>query len=215
MTMSIDWEALDVVEQGAIGKRIALGTTLSERYVGGEGDNPEAFIIGEAPGADEDVKGRPFIGRAGIVLRQLMELANLYSEHRSLETGAPNCWLTNVVKFRPLPRNRTPVWEEIQAFRPLLKQEWVAVGKPRLIIPVGGVALSAVLGHQRTSILRAAGKCHWYRAHYGHADTLRFTELAVWPMVHPSFALRQKQDRLKELLEQDWERLGEWRHRQK
>lgn len=205
----IDWEALDKVQvQHMEWRKLQAETALSCNYVGGDGDNPEAFIIGEAPGADEDVKGRPFVGRAGGVLRQLMELADLYSEHRSLETGAPNCWLTNVVKFRPLPRNRTPTWEEIQGVRHLLKREWIAVGKPQLVIAVGKVALSAILGHARTSILRAAGKPHLYPSRL----LGRNAPMYIWPMVHPSFALRQNSDRLKELLEEDWERLGAWRN---
>lgn len=197
----IDWAALDAIEVGNRGWRSAF-PELSTTYVPGEGDNPEAFIIGEAPGAQEEIHQRPFVGSAGIVLRQLMEIADLYSEHRSLETGAPNCWLTNVVKFRP-PKNRNPTPSEVKAARPWLMKEWEAVGSPKLIIPVGGIALKAVTGRQHISILRAAGKNHDYLSAYTGQI------LHIWPMVHPSFGLRNPA--VQPLLEKDWEALGAWR----
>lgn len=197
----IDWDALDVLRKremcsGGFG---SLGT----RYVPGEGDNPQAFIIGEAPGAQEEIKGRPFVGPAGAVLRQLMMLAGLHTEAFPNFPDA-NCWLTNVVKFRP-PGNRNPTEAEIKAARPYLREEWIAVGRPRLIIPVGGIALRAITGKQ-ISILRAAGKCHWYAGEYTGKGG---PNLAIWPMVHPSFGLRNPG--VQPLLEEDWERLGKWR----
>lgn len=204
--------ALDEVEEGYQHTR-DLFPRLSTRYVPGEGtyDKPEAFIIGEAPGAQEDIAKRPFIGPAGQVLRQLMELAalrtvDLYEDGRdSAPTAGANCWLTNVVKFRPAG-NATPTPVEIGAFRRFLQEEWHAVGEPNLIVPVGGVALRAVTG-KPISILRAAGKCHKYMSAYTGKP------LYIWPMVHPSFVMRQKgNDQLQELIEKDWERLGEWRN---
>jgi len=202
----IDYDALE--EMALEQQYMAAFSGLSKTYVPGEGDNPTAFIIGEAPGADEDVRRRPFVGPAGQVLRQLMVLADLWASSVQDSTGvnrypgAPNCWLTNVVKFRP-PKNRKPTDSEIKASREYLIREWVAVGSPKLIIPVGGIALRAVTG-KPISILRAAGKCHKYlSAHTGKT-------LYIWPMVHPSYAMRLQNEQLNELLEQDWERLGNW-----
>lgn len=190
--------------------RVNLFPSLGHKYISGEGDNPEAFIIGEAPGATEAIQGRPFVGQAGQVLRDLMDLADLWatpqwsdgSDAHPDTTGMvePNCWLTNVIKFHP-PRNRNPTEAEIKAFRPLLMDEWLAVGSPKLIIPVGGIALRAVTGRP-ISILRAAGKCHRYKSRFG-------IEMYIWPMVHPSFGIRTPP--VQPLLEQDWEKLGEWR----
>lgn len=212
----IDWERLGDIEDGNHGWRTTLShpgkgevtAYLSHVYVAGEGDNPEAFIIGEAPGATEEAKRRPFVGVAGVAMRDLMALAGLYATDTITLAGGeswpvkPNCWLTNVVKFRP-PRNRKPTSLEIKAARPFLRQEWEAVGKPALIIPVGGTALEAVLGKPQ-SILRAAGKCH-------KATSREGKELFIWPMVHPSFALRTPA--VQPLLEADWERLAEWREK--
>lgn len=207
----IDGDALLGIEYGNQLWREKLSTKgkstlqLSPVYVAGEGGNPEAFIVGEAPGAHEEMEQRPFVGPAGVVMRDLMAIADLRAGRPWVfKEGPLNCWLTNVVKFRPTlagRRNRTPTPVEIQAARWWLRKEWVAVGKPQLIIPVGGVALEAITG-KKTSILRAAGKCHKARSRCG-------LELFVWPMVHPSFGLRTPA--VQPLLEQDWERLAAWR----
>jgi uracil-DNA glycosylase family 4 len=194
--MTIDWEALVEVQDGSHGWRSAF-PELSNVYVPGEGDNPLVMIIGEAPGAQEEIKRRPFVGAAGNVLRQLMGIAGLYSV--TWPEAPANCWLTNVVKFRP-PRNRKPTPMEIQAARPWLKREWAAIGKPRLLIAVGSTALEALTG-KRYSILKVAGKPQCWPTTQGNS-------IWIWPMVHPSFGLRNKQ--VQPLLEQDWLRLSSW-----
>lgn len=201
-------------------RRQHRAANLSHVYVGGEGerDSPIAILIGEAPGAHEETQKRPFVGSAGIVLRELMGMTGLYP--LAWKTGAvgpeyqaptidpaggyaPNCWLTNVVKFRP-PRNRTPVPQEIMSVRMLLRQEWHAVNCPQVIIPVGGVALHAIYG-RRISILATAGKCHKQ-----NSVTVPELKLFIWPMVHPSYGLRSGNTHIQELLERDWQKLGEW-----
>lgn len=197
----IDYDALE--EMALEQQYMTAFNGLSKTFVPGEGDNPTAFIIGEAPGAHEDVARRPFVGPAGQVLRELMGIANLFSTpSRCGPPYGPNCWLTNVVKFRP-PKNRKPTDAEIKASRPYLMREWKAVGSPSLVIPIGGIALMAVTG-KPTSILRAAGKHHKYLS----ASTGK--TLHIWPMVHPSYVMRLKNTQLEELIEQDWERLGAW-----
>lgn len=203
----IDWDALAEVEDGNHGWRAALQDTtdgvkgmsnLSPVYVPGEGGNPEAFIFGEAPGAQEETHRRPFVGPAGVAMRDLMLIAGFHADV-ALD-AEPNCWLTNTVKFRP-PRNRTPTPDEIVAARPWLVNEWYAVGAPIVIIPVGAVALQALTG-KKQSILLAAGKLHKYRSRDG-------VDLCVWPMVHPSFGLRGGES-VQALLEADWDKLADW-----
>lgn len=196
----IDQDQLGELRDWCFGWRATLNSDLSDTYVPGEGDNPIAMIIGEAPGAQEEVKHRPFVGRAGIVLRDLMAIAGLFAQPRG-GTMEPNCWLTNVVKFRP-PRNRTPTNNEIDVFRHSLNMEWRAIGKPSLIIPVGGVALQAVLG-KKASIIRHCG--HRFGRHGSKG-----TYVTVWPMMHPSWVLRTNSKRVEALVEMDWERLGRW-----
>ena len=169
--------------------------------VPGEGQNPcGVMVIGEAPGAHEVMQLRPFVGASGKVLRQLMSTAGLHSTYGAHQighplAGNPNCWLTNTVKYRP-PRNRTPTPSEVALSRPYLLQEWRLLGRPRLTVAVGAVALSAIYGRQ-VSIGKLAG----------HPQKLR--KSIVWPMFHPAYGLRGS-DKLRELIEQHWEELGSW-----
>lgn len=191
-THKIDWHALDVIERIALRRRI-IHPELSDVYVPGEGGNPIAFIIGEAPGAQELAKKRPFVGPSGQVLRQLMLIAGLVDE-----PFQRNCWVTNTVKFRP-PMNRTPHWHEIKTFRDLLRAEWKAVGQPKIIIPVGAVALTAVFGlNHGMSILKVAGSV------LHDADSTMY----YWPMIHPSFGIRYPE--VRKQMETHWQELGEW-----
>lgn len=178
-----------------------LGATL----VPGEGQaEPSVFIIGEAPGAQEEIFRKPFIGRSGRVLRDLMLTAHLattdWQNIADRTYGVANTWLTNVVKFRP-PGNRKLSPAEIKAARPYLRTEWTAVGRPRIIIPVGGSALTAVIG-KPAGILRHSG---WLHEQKSNVDG---QSLYVWPMIHPSFALHIPA--MRPLLEKDWLKLGEW-----
>lgn len=209
----VNGKSLDLIEERHHRNRKILlaevGTSLlSWRYVGGEGGNPKAFIIGEAPGAHEDMALRPFVGPAGQVLRQLMAAADLYSKPQDIDGGLhgdvpvnANCWLTNVVKFRPRG-NHTPSWFEIAPFRDLLRQEWKAVGRPSIIIPVGAVALTAIYGHKHgISIMKMGGTRIGLRSKDGQ-------ELRICPMIHPSYGIRNPE--LQPTMEQHWTQLGEW-----
>lgn len=194
---------------------------LSRAYVSGEGDNPLAFIVGEAPGAQEEIRRRPFVGDSGIVLRDLMAIAHLHTKDWQhlcdacegvgnyamcgkcggfpRQYGVANCWLTNVVKYRP-PGNATPSPEMVESVRHLLREEWLAVGSPKLVIPVGAVALHAILGY-RQSILAMAGRPFPYKSKQG-------LDMVMWPMVHPSYGL--KNPSIQPAIEKDWINLQNW-----
>jgi uracil-DNA glycosylase family 4 len=196
----INRERLEELEDWNRGWRDLIAPDLSSVYVPGEGDNARVMIIGEAPGAQEEIKRRPFVGAAGKVLRELMSFADLYTGGTP-QLGVANCWLTNVVKFRP-PGNRTPTPTEVMGVRHLLRKEWVAVGRPAIVVPVGAVALAAVKGFKRKySILRVAGNPMLQLSQEGHT-------MVVWPMIHPSFGLRNKP--VIPMIEKHWEEFGEW-----
>lgn len=191
---------------------------LSNRYVPGRGASnprPRVLIIGEAPGAQEDAQLRPFVGPSGVALADLMFIAGMYAEDRyysdpsnKVNNSIPNntgiipanVWITNVIKFRP-PGNRNPTDMEVMAARPYLMREWLAIGAPTVIVPVGGFALYAVSGERR-SILKAAG-AEWKRRSNQTKEWLH-----IWPMIHPQFGIRN--ERARPYLERDWERLGDW-----
>lgn len=180
------------MEQANYSIRHLFPALATSNYVPGEGPDElpvAAFIVGSAPGAQEDVRKRPFVGPSGLLLRQLINIGGL---------NPAQCWITNAVKFRP-PQNRKPTLEEIQAFRRTLIDEWHLVGKPKLIIPVGNGALSAILG-KPTAVLRMAGKA----MHRNHG-------VIVYPMIHPGFALKDENKGARDLIERDWERLKTWK----
>jgi uracil-DNA glycosylase len=101
------------------------------RMVPGEGAaDAEVMFVGEAPGANEDKLGRPFVGRAGMLLEELLAAAGLARD---------DVWITNVVKARP-PKNRDPKAGEVAHCMPWLEAE-VALIRPRVIVPLGRHAL--------------------------------------------------------------------------
>lgn len=205
----IKWGALtdlyDEIESDPFWADLRKG---KNRFVPGEGNNPKAILIGEAPGAQEAMLQRPFVGDAGQILRQLMHIAGLRSDKDQLyglpdndiRYLEPNCWLTNVVKYRP-PKNRTPLWTEIMHARAELRQEYRFIGKPRLIVLLGGTALSAFCGRP-TSIMAQAGRCYYKESRIGDS------QLAIWPMFHPSYGMRNPN--VRSTMERHWEQLAEW-----
>ncbi len=178
---------LDHVAEDCKQLQAVFPSLAGSRYVGGEGpvEGPvQALIVGEAPGAVESLHGRPFIGRSGLVPRQLIRLGGL---------EPAQCWLTNLLKFKT-PGNRTPTVTEIKAFRRPLQMEWVAVGAPKLIITVGSAAWQAIttVGHRgEEPILISSGK------------------VTVYPMRHPRVAFGNTE--AQEQIEQEWETLKHWR----
>lgn len=102
----------------------------------GEGPIPcDVFFIGEAPGREEDIWGRPFIGKAGTIFTKLLNKTGLKRSE---------VYITNAVKQRP-PENRTPYFQEIMLHREFLLAEIETV-KPKVIITLGKTALKALKG---------------------------------------------------------------------
>lgn len=111
------------------------------QVVPGEGSsNAEILFIGEAPGAEEDKQGRPFVGAAGKFLNQMLETINLKRE---------DVFIANVLKCRP-PANRDPMPEEVAACWPWLLEQIKAI-KPRLIVLLGRHAMERFLPNQKIS----------------------------------------------------------------
>ncbi|MCV2867183.1 uracil-DNA glycosylase [Defluviimonas sp. WL0002] len=135
--------------------------------------NPEArvMIIGEAPGRDEDIEGRPFVGRAGQLLDRMFAAIGLArTAHHPVEA----IYITNVMPWRP-PQNRDPEPAEIAMMLPFLKRH-VELVNPKLVILMGNTPCAAALGQR--GILRLRG--NW---------TAAFGKPAL-PMTHPAYLLR-------------------------
>jgi len=109
--------------------------------VPGEGPiDAEVMLVGEAPGAKEDETGRPFVGRSGQLLAEMLEAINLPREE---------VYITSVLKSRP-PNNRQPRKNEINACLPYLHRQ-IELINPRFIVLLGGVAVSSLIGHRKLS----------------------------------------------------------------
>jgi DNA polymerase len=130
--------------------------------------NPSAdlMFVGEAPGADEDVQGIPFVGRAGQLLTKIIE---------AIDLGRDDVYIANVIKCRP-PDNRNPEPDEVQTCEPFLFQQIDAV-RPKVIVALGTFADRALLKTQ-DPISRLRGRVYDYRG------------AKLIPTFHPAFLLR-------------------------
>jgi DNA polymerase len=131
--------------------------------------NPEAdlMFVGEAPGADEDVQGEPFVGRAGQLLTRIIEAIGL---------ARADVYIANVIKCRP-PGNRNPEPDEVARCEPFLLRQIDAV-RPKVIVALGTFAAHALLKTD-APISRLRGRVHEFR---GGARLI--------PTFHPAFLLR-------------------------
>ena len=131
--------------------------------------NPHAelMFVGEAPGADEDVKGEPFVGRAGQLLTKIIEAIQLKRE---------DVYLANVIKCRP-PGNRNPEPDEVSTCEPFLAQQ-IAIIRPKVIVALGTFAAHLLLKTD-VPISRLRGRVH---------ELPGGTKLV--PTFHPAFLLR-------------------------
>ncbi len=128
------------------------------------------MLIGEAPGRDEDLEGKPFVGRAGQLLDKMLAAIGL---------GETDVHITNIVYWRP-PGNRTPTPQEAQACRPFLERQ-VELVAPDIIVLLGGAAAKHVLDIA-DGIMRIRGK--WREVEIGRA------RVRVMATLHPAYLLR-------------------------
>lgn len=157
---------LEELERRAAERPTAL-SGLSENLVFGEGPaDATVMFVGEAPGEDEDLSGRPFVGRAGQLLDKILESGGLDREE---------VYVTNIVKFRP-PGNRNPRPEEIQASEPVLLEQ-IRLIQPRVIVTLGNVPTQWFLD-RKEGITRMRGTWHPWHGSW------------VFPMYHPAYLLR-------------------------
>lgn len=158
--------------------------------VPGEGPTrPAIFMVGEAPGAAENLAKRPFVGASGKALRSLMEVNGI---------SADLCFVTTVVKYRP-PGNRTPGIKEILDSTEYLRREWSLLGGPTVMVAVGATAYTA-LGPAVSSVTAMAGQAMLR----GRGEPFRY----LWPMLHPAYGLRHPA--VRPTMERHWENFAEW-----
>ncbi len=169
----------------------ALHETRNNSVVGDGSLDAEIMFIGEGPGYWEDMKGKPFVGRAGKVLDELLE---------SIGLKRGDIYITNVVKCRP-PENRDPLPEEISACSQYLDRQILLI-QPKVIVTLGRFALSYVFnkfGLKEEKISNVHGKVFLVNNIFGN--------LKIIPLYHPAVAVYNPNT--KKILLKDFKKLVE------
>jgi len=145
---SMDWEALRASVAGCT--RCALHATRTQTVFGTGDRHAGWMIIGEAPGADEDRQGEPFVGRAGQLLNEMLQAAGYRREQ---------VYIANILKCRP-PGNRNPLPQEVACCHDYLVCQ-IELVQPKIILALGGIAAQNLL-HTEVSVGRLRGIRHSY-----------------------------------------------------
>ena len=135
--------------------------------------NPKSkiMLIGEAPGANEDQEGLPFVGRAGMLLDKMLAAINL---------DRKNVYISNIINYRP-PDNRKPTEEEIKQYLPFISKH-IEIINPKILVLLGSTAMNALIGKD-VVISKMRGK--WFEKKFGNCKT------SVIITFHPAFLMRQ------------------------
>ncbi|MGO4523710.1 uracil-DNA glycosylase family protein [Microvirga sp. 2MCAF35] len=136
--------------------------------------NPDGrvMLVGEAPGADEDRIGKPFMGRSGQLLDRMLATIGL---------DRTQVYVANIVPWRP-PGNRTPTPQEIAICKPFIARQ-IELASPEFVLCLGGPAAQNLLG-LKDGILRTRGRWFTYKTEDGR-------EMRALPTLHPAYLLRQ------------------------
>lgn len=147
-------------------RRCPLYRTRTHAVVSDGTPHAKLVFVGEAPGREEDLQGKPFVGAAGQLLTRMIEAMGLRRQ---------DVYICNVLKDRP-PANRTPLPEEVEACLPFLEEQ-LAIVQPRVICLLGAVAAKALLG-PHVAITKVRGAILDYRG------------IPAVPTFHPAYLLR-------------------------
>ena len=170
--MRMDWPALKQSVQTCTA--CPLHKPRTQAVVGVGTERADWLFVGEAPGADEDIKGEPFVGQAGKLLDNM--LASI-----GLKRG-DNVYIANVLKCRP-PGNRNPQPDEVQQCEPYLARQ-IELLRPKLIVALGKFAAQTLFGEERT-IASLRGQVHDHRG------------VPLIVTYHPAYLLRSLPDKAK------------------
>ena len=142
----------------------------------GDGNiNSKIMIIGEGPGANEDAKGKPFVGRAGKLLDKMLT---------AIQLDRTKVYISNVVNYRP-PANRRPTDAEIEKYLPYLKSH-IEIVNPKILLLLGSTALNTLIGNESV-ISKARGK--WIQKEIGTVKPWIISSF------HPAFLMRQPEQK--------------------
>jgi DNA polymerase len=156
-------------------KNCKLKNSATNLVFGDGNINSKIMIIGEAPGANEDMEGKPFVGRAGKLLNKMLE---------AIQLDRSRVYITNVVNFRP-PENRKPTEDEIRRYLPFLISH-IEIINPKILLLLGSTALNTLIGDE-VVISKARGK--WIEKEVGNIKPY------IIASFHPAFLMRQPEQK--------------------
>ncbi len=164
--MATKQQKLDKIKQQILDNKICpeLAEQATQLVFGDGNPDADLVFIGEAPGKNEDIQGKPFVGAAGKFLNEMLEMIGLKRE---------DIYITNIVKYRP-PANRDPLPDEKAAFLPYLESQLDAI-QPKLTITLGRHSLNCFLPDLSISQV--------------HGQPKRFKGRVYLPLFHPAAAL--------------------------
>ncbi len=174
-----DWPGLRAVIKDCHACKLCKTRTNTVFGVGAE--TSPLMIVGEGPGADEDARGEPFVGRAGKLLDEMLKAIG---RSRGEPDDRNAVFIANVVKCRP-PGNRDPEADEVEACRPYLDRQ-IELVRPKLIVALGRIAAQRLLDTD-APLSRLRGPIY----HYGEART------PVFVTYHPAYLLRSPREKAK------------------
>lgn len=175
----LSWAALE--QSVSVCTKCSLSKTRKQTVFGVGSRQAQWMIIGEAPGADEDRQGEPFVGRAGQLLNNMLAALGLQRDQ---------VFIANILKCRP-PNNRDPRPEEVEHCEPYLQQQ-VNLLKPKIILALGRIAAHNLLKTD-APLGRLRGKCYQY-------PTLTENGATTTPLIvtyHPAYLLRSPREKRK------------------
>jgi uracil-DNA glycosylase len=170
---SSDWDAL---QQKALNCTLCDLSKTRNHVVFGVGNREaDIMLIGEAPGANEDLQGEPFVGRGGMLLNEML---------RAMGLERAKVYIANILKCRP-PGNRDPLPHEVELCTSYLQQQ-IALIKPKVLIAVGRIAAQFLLNTDESM-----GKLRGKSYNYGERQTPLFV------IYHPAYLLRSPREKSK------------------
>ncbi|UMZ74520.1 uracil-DNA glycosylase [Natranaerofaba carboxydovora] len=181
MNFNNSYESLEELKEEALKCNVCHLREGCKGVVFGEGDpKADVMFVGEGPGAREDELQRPFVGRAGQLLTDMIS---------SIDFKREDVYITNAVKCRP-PNNRTPTLKEMETCLPILRQQFRLI-KPKILVLLGSAALKGLLD-PKAKITKVRGIWHEKK------------DIPIMPTYHPAFLLRNPPKK-----KESWEDLQE------
>ncbi len=152
-------------------KNCSLKDSATNMVFGDGNPKSKIMFIGEAPGANEDEEGLPFVGRAGSLLDKMLA---------AIDLDRKKVYISNIINYRP-PENRRPTDEEIKRYLPFITKH-IEIIDPKIVVLLGSTAMNALIGNE-VVISKMRGK--WIEKNFGNCKT------SVIVTFHPAFLMRQ------------------------